>query len=286
MCLAAVNAFTTNAWLGQSVTAETTALSAHRTLSPSCLTLFWQPPSISSTFPSTSTRPLPIHSTLSVSMTTCHATLPFSPLCCVLISNSWMTVGWSGLPPTNLPKALLLIGFFNGSVAPASRPRPCRTSLLCPQSRVLSVPPLLQSCLTGPLDALCFCVSCQLVVPHDGVSPPPQPPVPPAPALPPDNDLPPDWFSHVLPTSRFWHSVLALLSFDFMGLLSRNRVWSLPIPLVTGSRFLLSNLSSGLPTHSPSSVHTPITSTLWTVANLQLHSCSHGLCRTGGCHPF
>ena len=47
------------------------------------------------------------------------------------------------------------IGFFNGSVAPAFRPRPCRTFLFCPQSRVLSAPPLLQSCLTNPLDALC-----------------------------------------------------------------------------------------------------------------------------------
>ena len=41
-----------------------------------------------------------------------------------------------------------------------------------------------------------FCVSCQLVVPHDCVSPPPQPPVPPAPAPPCDNEPPADWFSH------------------------------------------------------------------------------------------
>ena len=64
---------------------------------------------------------------------------------------------------------------------------------------------------------------------------------------------------------------------------------SLPTPLVTVNRFLLSNLSSGLPTHSPSSVHTPITSTRWTVANLQLLSVmakrTLGLCCTGGCHP-
>ena len=41
-----------------------------------------------------------------------------------------------------------------------------------------------------------FCVSCQLVVPHDSVALPPQPPIPPAPALPPNNDPPVDWFSH------------------------------------------------------------------------------------------
>ena len=47
-----------------------------------------------------------------------------------------------------------------------------------------------------------FCVSCQLVVPHDGDSLPPRTPVPPAPALPPDNDPPSDWFSHG-PSTRF-----------------------------------------------------------------------------------
>ena len=47
-----------------------------------------------------------------------------------------------------------------------------------------------------------FYVSCQLVVPHDSVSPPPQLPVPPAPAPPPDNEPPADWFSHC-PLSRF-----------------------------------------------------------------------------------
>ena len=66
-----------------------------------------------------------------------------------------MTAECNGLQFTLLPKALPLIGFFNGSAALAGRPLPCRTSLLCPQSRVLSVPPLLLSSLTGPLDALC-----------------------------------------------------------------------------------------------------------------------------------
>ena len=47
-----------------------------------------------------------------------------------------------------------MIGFFNGSVVPAARLRPCRTFLPCPQSHVLRVPPLLQLCLTSPLDAL------------------------------------------------------------------------------------------------------------------------------------
>ena len=75
--------------------------------------------------------PLSIHSTLSVSL---NATLPFSPS--VVPTFVDLLIGWNGLPFTLLPKVPLLYGFFNGSVAPASRPRPCRTSLLCPQSRV------------------------------------------------------------------------------------------------------------------------------------------------------
>ena len=62
-----------------------------------------------------------------------------------------MTAEWNGLPFTLLPK----FGFFNGSVNHAVCPLPCRTSLLFPQSRVLSVPHLLLSSSTGPLDALC-----------------------------------------------------------------------------------------------------------------------------------
>ena len=78
-----VNAFTTSAWLGQSTLAETTALSAHKTSCPSCLTPFWHPPLNTSTFPSISTRPLRIlHSILSVSLMTCHILLPFHPLLC------------------------------------------------------------------------------------------------------------------------------------------------------------------------------------------------------------
>ena len=94
------------------------------------LTLFWQP-SNTSTFPSTSTRLLSIHSTLSVSL---NVPLPFSPS--VVPTFVDLLIGWNGLPFTLLPKVPPLIGFFNGSVAPAGRPRPCRTSLLCPQSRV------------------------------------------------------------------------------------------------------------------------------------------------------
>ena len=72
---------------------------------------------------------------------------------------------------------------------PAVCPRPCRTFLPCPQSHVLSVPPLR------------FCLSCQLMVPHNGDSPLPQTPIPLAPGPPPDND-PSDWFSHG-PLTRF-----------------------------------------------------------------------------------
>ena len=130
------------------------------------LTLFWQP-SNTSTFPSTSTRPLPIpHSTLSLCVPDdMPHPPPISPICCADICGppDWME--WS---PTH-PYAQ-----GSSSVLHAVRPRPCRTSLLFPQSRVLSVPPLLQSCLTDPLDALC-CVSCQLVVPHDSVASPFQP---------------------------------------------------------------------------------------------------------------
>ena len=77
-----------------------------------------------------------------------------------------------------------------------------------------------------------FCLSCQLSVPHDGDSLPPQTPVSPTPALPPDNDPPSDWFAHGPLTrfaslhglgawrpysSRLWHSVLALMSINFVG---------------------------------------------------------------------
>ena len=167
----------------------------------------------------------------------------------------------------------------------------------CPQSRVLSVPLLLPSSLTGPLDALCtsafpvnssslMTVSALHLSPlfhqrllfhltmnrrltgsrtvlyrgshHSTVG---------------------DVVTPLIPVRLF--SPLISLGLAF----AESRMGVPPYSLVTGSRFLLSNLSSGPPTHSPSSVHTPITSTLWTVSNLQLHSCSHGLCRTGGCHP-
>ena len=47
-----------------------------------------------------------------------------------------------------------------------------------------------------------WCLSCQLIVPQDGDSPPSQTAVPQAPALPPNNDPPSDWFSHG-PLTRF-----------------------------------------------------------------------------------
>ena len=60
---------------------------------------------------------------------------------------------WS--PIHRLPKAPRLLGFLNGSVLHAVRPLPFRTSLLFPQSRVLSALRLRLSSLTGPQDALC-----------------------------------------------------------------------------------------------------------------------------------
>ena len=118
-----------------------------------------------------------------------------------------------------------------------------------------------------------FC-SCQYVVTHDGESLPPQTPVPPVPDLPPDNHPPLDWFSHG-PLSRFaslygWErgDPLLWVLAPTLGSSVRYFRWcwhslsrelvSLPTPLVTASRFLLSNLSFGLPTHSPSPVHTPL----------------------------
>ena len=91
---------------------------------------------------------------LSVSLTTCHVPLPFFPsvvptFVVLPTSTPWMTAGWNGLLFTLLPKVPLLLGFFNLSVVPAGRPRPARTFLLCPQSRVLSVPPLNSSSFTA-----------------------------------------------------------------------------------------------------------------------------------------
>ena len=163
--------------------------------------------------------------------------------------------------------------------------------MLCPQSRVLSVPLLRSSSLTGPLDVLCasaFLVNSLSLMTVS--SPPPQPPVPPAPAPPLDNEQPADWFSHG-PLSRFpslygWGRgdptppgsgtqswlFCPLIS---LGLALAQSRMGVP-PYSTGNREQVLTEHSGQPTHIPSSVHTPITSTLWTVTNLQLHSCSHG----------
>ena len=74
--LAAVNVYTTSAWLDQSILAGIAALSAHGTSSSSCLTLLRRLPSNTSNtsiFPTTLTRLLRTQrSTLSVFLTTCH----------------------------------------------------------------------------------------------------------------------------------------------------------------------------------------------------------------------
>ena len=92
------------------------------------------------------------------------------PLCCADICGppdfdplNDRQMEWS--PVTLLPK-VPLIGFFNGSVAPAGRPRPVSSVFLL--------------CCNRVWQARCAFL-CQLVVPHDGVSHP-QSPVPPAPA--------------------------------------------------------------------------------------------------------
>ena len=287
---AAVNAFTTNVWLGQSTLAATTALFAHRTSSPSCLTPFLQPLSSTSTFPLISTRPLPIpHSILFMCLMACHIHLPSSPsvvptVVDLQISNLWMTAAWNGLQFTRLPKAPRLLGFLNGSVVHAVRPLPFRTSLLFPQSRVLSALLLRLSSLTGPQDALCVSAFPVNSLSLTTVS---------APHL--SLLFHPRLLFH---RRQLFHPTMILLLTGFrtvlfpvfhpstvgdvvtpllpglalnlgssalsfhLDLLLRSRVLvSLPTPLVTVSRFLLSNLSSGPPTHSPSSMHTPITST-------------------------
>ena len=114
-----------------------------------------------STFPSTSTRPLRTQrSILSVFLTTCHFRLPFflfvvTTLVVLLTSNHWTTVGWNGPEFTRLPKVPPLLGSVNGFVVPVVRPRPFRTFLPCPQSRVLSVPPGIFSYTPEPHIAFC-----------------------------------------------------------------------------------------------------------------------------------
>ena len=127
--------------------------------------------------------------------------LPIFPLCCpphLWSLNPWATVGWNGPQFTRLPKVPPLLGSFSGSVVPVVRPRPFRTFLPCPQSRVLSVPPLLGSCLVGPLDAWrvsAFPVNTQCPT---TATVPPLTPVPPVVPLPSPNDDPVDRFSHAL----------------------------------------------------------------------------------------
>ena len=209
-----------------------------------------------------------------------------------------MTVGWSGLQFTHLRKVAPLIGFFNGSVAPAGRLRPCRTSLLCSESRVLRCSSSAAIVFDRPTGRVArFCVSCQLVVPHDGVSPPPQPPVPPVPVPPPDNDLQADWFSHG-PLSRF-PSPYGWGRGDPTPPGSGTQSW-LFCPLISlglalaESRLGVPPYSTGNREQVPSEQ-----SQFWTANALPIirayaahfHSLDQparrtcGLCRTRGCHP-
>ena len=84
---------------------------------------------------------------------------------------------------THLPKVLPLLGFFNGSVVPVVRPRPCSPALPpVPCSQCSTSAATVFDRPTGLIAR--FSLSCQHEVPHDGDSLPPQTPVPPAPALP------------------------------------------------------------------------------------------------------
>ena len=118
-------------------------------LAPSCLTLFWQPPLNTSTFPSISTRSLRIlHSVLSVSLMEATSSSHFLPL-------------------EHLDDRL--VGLFNGFVVHAVRQDiPALPTVSCPQCS--SSAAIVFDRPTGRV--VRFCVSCQLVVPHDSVSPP------------------------------------------------------------------------------------------------------------------
>ena len=104
----------------------------------------------------------------------------------------------------------------------------------------------------------------------------------------PNNDPPADSFSHG-PLSKFaplcgWERGdnnppgSGTQSFLFCPLISLGlAVAKSRMAYSTGNRrSLLSILGSGLPTHFPSSVHTPLIFVRWTVTNLQLHCCSRG----------
>ena len=200
------------AWLGQSIPAETAALSAHRTSSPSCLTLLWRPSSgelprhshrlqrallrtlrsISLSVPDNMPRPPPI-------FPLCWAHTNGPPAFEPLNDRRMESVSHS----LHLPKVPLLIGFFNGFVvldgsSTSMQDIPALPAVSCSQCSTSAA--IVFDRPTGRIAR--FCLSCQLLVPHDGDSPPPQTPVPPTPAPPPDNDPPSDWFSHG-PLTRF-----------------------------------------------------------------------------------
>ena len=141
-------------------------------------------------------------------------------------------------------------------------------------------------------------VSCSLCWSPTMVTVLPQTPVPPVPAPPPDNDPPTDWFSHG-PLTRFasqcgWARgdptppgsgtqswlFCPLISLGLALAESRMGVF----PYSTGiidfatrhNEHVLSQINLGLPTHSSSSVHTPLIIARWAIAKLQLHCCSRG----------
>ena len=147
-----------------------------------------------------------------------------------------------------------------------------------------------------------FCLSCQHIVPHNVDSRPSLTPVPPVTVPQPINDPSADWFSHG-PLSKFaslcgWVRGNATppgsgtQSWLFCPLISLGLAVAESRMSVPPCSTFLSNLSSGLPTHFPSSVPTQLIFICWTVTNLQLHCRSRGKVDTSifvakkkGCHP-
>ena len=143
--------------------------------------------------------PLPI---LSVSLTTCHVPPPISPLCCAHFCGAPdfeplndRRMEWSPIQPSAKGSSSdWLLQWVCRSCGSSTSMQDILAlpAVSCPQCS--SSAGIVFDRPTGRV--VRFCVSCQLVVPHDGVSPAPQRPVPPAPAPPQDEDLPADWFSH------------------------------------------------------------------------------------------
>ena len=130
---------------------------------------------------------------LCVSLTTCHVSLPFS-LCCAHICGppdfeplNDRRMEWSPIHPSaqgsSSDRVLQWVCRSCGS-STSMQDIPVLPAVSCPQCS--SSAAIVFDRPAGRV--VRFCVSCQFVVPHDGVSPPPLPSVPPAPA-PPHNDL-------------------------------------------------------------------------------------------------